>query len=224
MGEKMKNFKKEVYIGRLKDDHRYHVFVKIEYNNKRLSITGEETTKNKKYFRSSGQITLDPNEIEFAPGWNKEKVERLENIWNKWHLNDMRTGCEHQRKNWNFDKEIEIVDFTWSKKFNDMRKRAEDGLMSEQEYNEYKQLVPNVFEATVNTTRHRWMSPIICGLLYKKLIRITGTRTNQVRWVHQDEHPDGLLCKPCEICGYKYGTKWIHEDVPEEILQELMEM
>ena len=224
MGEKMKDFKKEVYIGRLKDDHRYHVFVEIEYNNKGLSITGEETTKNKKYFRSRGQITLDPNEIEFAPGWNKEKVERLENIWNKWHLNDMRAGCEHQRKNWDLGKEIEIVYFTWSQKFNDMRKRAEDGLMNEQEYSEYKQLVPDIFKTTITTSKQQWMSPIAQELLSKKLIQIRDKKTEKASWIRIEEHPEGLLCKPCEICGYKYGTEWLHEDVPEEILQELMEM
>lgn len=220
----MKNFKKEVRIGRLKDDRRYNVFVDIEYKNKRLSITGEESTISRQQIRSAGQITLNPDEIEFAPGWNKEKVIRLEQIWNNWHLNDKRAGCEHQRTYWDLNKKVEVFNFTWSTKFHNMRKRAEDGLMDEKEYNEYKQIVLSVFEATVNTTHHKWLSPLVCGLLYQGLIQIKGKETTDTHWVRTEEHPEGLLCKPCKICGYKYGTKWLHEDVPEEILKELMEM
>ena len=29
------------------------------------------------------------------------------------------------------------------------------------------------------------------------------------------------LTKPCEICGYKYGTKWNFEEIPEEVLEYL---
>ena len=43
-------------------------------------------------------------------------------------------------------------------------------------------------------------------------------------WVRLDDHPDGLLGKPCPTCGYKYGTKWLFEEVPDEILTELKEM
>ena len=32
--------------------------------------------------------------------------------------------------------------------------------------------------------------------------------------VYQRENSDGILCKPCPICGYKYGTKWLSMDVP----------
>jgi hypothetical protein len=220
----MQDFTKEVKIGRLKDNHRYNVFVNIEYNNKRLSITGEESTISKRCMRSAGQITLNPDEIEYASGWNKKKVERLNEIWNNWHLNDLRAGCKHQRTYWDLNKKVEVFNFTWSKKFHNMRKRAEDGLMDKKEYNEYKQIVLSVFEATVNTTHHKWLSPLVCGLLYQGLIQIKGKETTDAHWVRTEEHPEGLLCKPCKICGYKYGTKWLHEDVPEEILKELMEM
>jgi hypothetical protein len=37
-------------------------------------------------------------------------------------------------------------------------------------------------------------------------------------WVTPDEHPEGLLAKPCPVCGYKYGTAWNKESVPEDVL------
>lgn len=35
-------------------------------------------------------------------------------------------------------------------------------------------------------------------------------------WTTQEEHPDGILSRPCEVCGYKYGTAWKHHQIPEE--------
>lgn len=39
--------------------------------------------------------------------------------------------------------------------------------------------------------------------------------------VKPDEHPDGILCKPCPVCGYKYGTSWLMEEVPEDVIDWL---
>lgn len=32
-----------------------------------------------------------------AKAWSPERILRLCNIWERWHLNDLRAGCEHQR-------------------------------------------------------------------------------------------------------------------------------
>lgn len=34
-------------------------------------------------------------------------------------------------------------------------------------------------------------------------------------WVHA---PLGYLAEPCPVCGFKYGTKWVYEPVPESVL------
>lgn len=39
--------------------------------------------------------------------------------------------------------------------------------------------------------------------------------TKTLSWVKPSEHPDGLLCKPCPVCGYKYGTSWLLMPIPE---------
>lgn len=36
-------------------------------------------------------------------------------------------------------------------------------------------------------------------------------------WKSYDEHPS----EPCPTCGYKYGTSWLHEDVPAEVIAYL---
>ena len=37
-------------------------------------------------------------------------------------------------------------------------------------------------------------------------------------WVTPKEHTQGLLGVKCPTCGYKYGSAWLHMDVPESIL------
>jgi hypothetical protein len=44
---------------------------------------------------------------------------------------------------------------------------------------------------------------------------------NMLGWVRPDEHREGLLGKPCEVCGYKYGTSWLFESVPDEVVSFL---
>jgi hypothetical protein len=51
----------------------------------------------------------------------------------------------------------------------------------------------------------------------KELVMPDGKR-EAAGWVTPDEHPEGLLGKPCPVCGYKYGSAWNKEAVPDEVL------
>jgi hypothetical protein len=117
------------------------VFLTIEWTGKRLSITGVVGPKaNGDCYGSCGQCRDALKEItRFDDGWwMKEGVARLAETWDRWHLNDMRAGCEHQR---------------------------------------------------------------------------------EMGWTY-DEHPS----EPCPTCGYKFGTAWRREDVPEDVLQWLHDL
>lgn len=55
------------------------------------------------------------------------------------------------------------------------------------------------------------------------LIPIMGSASCDERgwkalWVRESTHPDGLLCKPCPTCGYRYGTSWLFEKIPDETI------
>jgi hypothetical protein len=41
---------------------------------------------------------------------------------------------------------------------------------------------------------------------------------NMLGWVRPEEHPEGLMTKPCPECGYPYGTAWLFEPLPEDVL------
>ncbi len=143
--------KKHVFVG--SGDYG-KVFVTITFDGKRLSFTGVEGPRaNGNCKGSCGQIRLD-NITKPAPGID---IKKLQEIWDRWHLNDMRAGCEHQRKNWNTSEEI----------------------------------------------------------------RFPNGQVKTAGWVKETEHPKGLLSKPCEECGYKYGSAWLFEEVPQEVINYL---
>ena len=77
------------------------LFVKVEYENGKLSLTGVESPRGDgNALGSCGQCrdSLLPLSLrELAPGWDRETVKTLKDIWERWHLNDMRPECAHQR-------------------------------------------------------------------------------------------------------------------------------
>jgi hypothetical protein len=64
-----------------------------------LSITGVEgPTIAGNCYGSCGQISsaLDPDKIQPAPEWTRERIRHFLAIWQRWHLNDMRAGTPRQ--------------------------------------------------------------------------------------------------------------------------------
>jgi hypothetical protein len=57
----------------------------------------------------------------------------------------------------------------------------------------------------------------------KELVMPDG-RTVKAGWARFDEHEEGLLGKPCPVCGYKYGTEWKKREVPDHVLEWLRDL
>lgn len=79
------------------------VFCKIQYEGGELAITGVEgPTANGDAYGACGQIEMTyrtPEEratITPAPGWDAAMIDRLFDIWGRWHLNKMRPGSPRQ--------------------------------------------------------------------------------------------------------------------------------
>ena len=91
----------------------------------------------------------------------KDKLLKILDIWDRWHLNDLKAGCEHQRAaKW---EEIKLDDSKpWSQE-------------------------------------------------------------NSAMWTHKKDNPKGLLNEPCPVCGYKYGSAWLFEVIPNDVVQFIKE-
>lgn len=158
---------------------RYRVEVEIELAGGRLAISGTsgETRANGEFRTSygdpiggaAGQIIEELEQVdEFAAGWSAERRDQLAAIWRRWHLNDMRAGCEHQRA------------AGWGEKRIDESKPA----------GSYGRHFPG-------QRQDSW---------------------NLLGWIREDEHPDGLLSRACEVCGYRYGSAWLREELPADVV------
>jgi hypothetical protein len=161
------DFTKVVRIGtaRTYGGRAYSVYCKIKYSDGRLSITGVEgPTNGGNCLGGCGQINLlEAGIVNFAPGWDQGKLETFSQIWEQWHLNDMRASCEHQR---NLGWDTERIDPT-----------KETG-----------------WHVNIDNANLKGWVPEVAG---------------------------GYLSKPCPVCGYKYGTAWLREDVPAVVLDWL---
>lgn len=51
-----------------------------------------------------------------------------------------------------------------------------------------------------------------------------GAEKKASGWVEYPKHPKGLLHKPCPVCGYRYGTAWIREEVQADIVEWLLSL
>jgi hypothetical protein len=156
------------------------IFAKIEYIGGKLSITGVEgPLPSGNALGGAGQIIMSFKEydargymsirdIKPAPGWDRGKIKRFFDLWDRWHLNDMRAGCEHQRA------------LGWDKEPIDPNKP---------------------------TTAY--------GKFYPGQ---THDSRNLKSWVNP---PVGHMSEPCPVCGYKYGTAWLTESVPADVINFL---
>lgn len=134
----MKTFKFDhVFIGKT-PEQRERVFVDVEWDGTRLSFTGDVYGTGVHGAHSVGQVIDDVRKVSVT----------LADLWERWHLNDMKAGCEHQE--------------AWFRESPSLRPSWK---------NEYKG-----------------------------------------------------MDVPCPECGYKYGTEWKTEPVPEDVLRQIHDL
>ncbi|MCP4204243.1 MAG: hypothetical protein GY769_20190 [bacterium] len=193
------------------------VFVTIKWDGKRLSLTGVVGPKPSGDARGGcGQIDVAAEVTKPAKGID---VARLADLWKRWHLNDMNAGCEHQRATLDLSKTVEIVTYQLTSEalsesgavMTRAKKLLRDG-ETVQLSAEDRALAALPFQMTTAPD-----ADSIGSGRYKVVKR----ETKSVGWVNVNEHPDGLLSKPCPECGYKYGTAWLREEVPADVIAEL---
>ncbi len=210
-------------------------FVKIEYGGGRLSLSGViGPIRNGDAKGSCGQCTDEIRKGEPTGSWSREMLDRLCRIWDEWHLNDMRPYCNHQ-KSLGWDKlavkKVPIYHYTLKSEVFSERREIESDAMRRLKDGEYVHFKPE--ELTLVTLplsldlpealadyRKEW---------YKPDTGYSGSPKQPIEmkalgWLHEKDHPEGILGKACPVCGYKYGTKWIKEDVPEDIVDWLFSL
>lgn len=200
-------------------------FATIEWDGKKLSLTGViGPLANGDARGSCGQIdaTLrdysERDELRAAPNLATEDVSRLLEVWDRWHLNDMRAGCEHQRAEWDPGKKLTVETYGLTSEAH----RTRDKALAEVRNAALENRVAVLDDAARFLIGPDWFKELHqlptegdprFGLFEKR-----KSEAKAAGWVYPSEHPEGLLKKPCPTCGYKFGSAWVHEDVPADVI------
>lgn len=205
--------------GRFTNDHGDRVTYKIDATLTHrdcgpvLSVMGE-TWENGRW-SSGGQCYDD------LAGDAPHAVE----LWRRWHLNDMRAGCEHQRGEYDRGARLTLTPLTWGPRYHELRRLALAGTMAQEDAATWADTVATVKRLTI-----KWPHP--ChpqawgeageSALAAGLVAIKEYEVRRAGSTFVTEHPDGLLGRVCPECGYRYGSGWVYEPIPEDVLADII--
>lgn len=162
-----------------------------------------------------------------ATGWNNEMLRKFCDCWDLWHLNDMRPYCQHQKAlGWDklACKNVTLYHYSLTHEYfmkqRELKNRTNNKLgaeghatLTEEEKELWNLPIKKTSWKPLDDPRYEPR---------KKADWYSGaTEEKTLGWLFPDEHPEGILTKPCPVCGYKYGTTWKTEQVPENVLQFL---
>ena len=209
-----------------------NAYVKIEYKDGRLSLSGVIGPKsNGDCYGACFQCNEEISQGKPTADWTQEMLEKLCDIWDKWHLNDTRPYCQHQKElGWREQAKEEIILYHYCLTNEALSKQKEAERIALAALKNGACFAPNseqMFYANLSYSLDIYEKIDEKLALYyqpKKPLFVGDhgfTETKTRGWVRYDESDKGILCKPCPVCGYKYGTSWIKEEVPQEIIDWL---
>lgn len=216
----------------------------------RLSISGVEGPLGSgNALGSCGQIDShlrEPGGLDtFKPaeGWTLESFRRFLDLWDRWHLNDMRAyDSDMQADGWHVQAQRPMLGYPFSltREAYQARKEAEESALAALREGDPFEPSPAQYRAAVRMLSYvQWVAadepepePARCsydGAVYERTRDTYGHNAGGLKaperktlgWLKPSEHPDGLLGKVHPKSGNGYGSAWYREDVPAEVLAEL---
>ena len=208
--------------------HPVNAYAEIEYDGINLKIHGVVGPKsNGDCVGSAGQCVDEIRDGTPATGWDNEMLRKFCDCWDLWHLNDMRPYCQHQKAlGWDklACKKVTLYHYSLTHehfmKQRELKNRVSNKLcaeghvtLTEEEKGLWNLPIEKTSWNPLNDPRYEPR---------KKEDWYSGaTEVKTLGCLYPDEHPEGILTKPCPVCGYKYGSAWKTEQVPENVLQFL---
>ena len=224
------------------------IFIKIEIKDGKLSISGVEgPTSGGDADGSCGQISMgykhrnpedndrrysDPKSPSLHSDWTEDMWLDLLDVWNEWHLNDMNSCCDHQRElGWKrlAGKEVTLYHWRLDQSISSEQKKLEGEILqaarnnSDKPLDDNDRIILNLEYSLVTHTQE--LDPHLAKFYVKKTPLYNGDGGHEEKktlgWLYQKDHPDGILCRPCPTCGYKYGSAWLKRDLPSKVIDFL---
>ncbi len=229
----------QVYDGRF-----YNAFASISYHDGILSIHGVVgPQRDGNCYGGAGQCVDAIRAGTPKAPWTAEMLQQFCDIWDRWHLNNLRPYCAHQKElGWDVQAREPIILRHYRLKVEARREqnKAEeaalgalrkgepftpteeqtfyaalpyavkvygDAPVAEDFFRVYEPKKP-LYTGDTGAEEHKRRGDVWYG----------NPEDNTVSRVHSEL---GMLCKPCPVCGYKYGTAWQMEEVPVEVISWL---
>lgn len=201
--------------------HAIDAFCEIIYDGGKLSISGVIGPQPKgDCLGSSGQCIDDIRKGTPVREWTRQMLDEFCDIWERWHNNDLRPYCKHQEKlGWNevAKKKVFMYEYVITPEaFHKKRKAERDALEALRKGELFAPTREQVRYANMKHSLSSWNPKAPDG--YKEKCKFEQRLGHLL---YEKDHPDGLLGKPCPVCGYQYGSQWLQEEVPQDVLDFL---
>lgn len=213
-----------------------NAFAEIEYKQGRLSICGVVgPMRNGNCKGSAGQCVDEIRKGKPVGEWTSEMLQKFCDIWDEYHLNDMRPYCKHQKKlGWDKLAEKKVTIYHFRLRHETMEKQSAIKTDAWKKLKQGRTVTLSVDERVLLNLPYEIKSDTEYLDKYKdqyyepKKPLYPGdqgsTEVKMLGWLYPKDHPEGILTKPCPVCGYKYGTSWIKEEVPQEVIDWLFSL
>lgn len=223
--KKVFHFEKIDYYGRGSRINAVDVEVELKEKPDGLvfSACGEIWDGNHSDVVSAGQ-NLD----EIAKYIHNNRFSRIYAMWQKYHLNDMRPECEHQRElGWREKALRSVTIYTHKLNSDTIRKQHEIERSALERIKNGETVSLSESDRDLLNLQYEIETckkdlPEDIASYYK----LDGAKERLLGWLEPEEHPEGLLCRPCPVCGYRYGTAWKYMPIePDDLkmIKSLME-
>lgn len=172
-----------------------------------------------------------------APYINDPVFSEILRLWDLYHLNNMHPECIHQHADgWHKKASEKVTLYHWrmTPEAIDEQKAVEKAALLALRCGEtFKPTPKEQFLANLSYSliTHTETVPENIAKFYEpKKPLFPGdkghTEVETLGWLDQSEHPDGLLSRPCPVCGYRYGSSWVYFPIPtddERVIYTLLE-
>lgn len=245
--ETMRDFEKVIRpgtiagYGRRGEARQVSVYCKAEYRDGRLSITGVEgPLSNGDAIGGCGQIVMSLREPDglkgFKPaeGWTRASFAAFLEIWDEWHLNEMRPhDSAMKRDGWReiaatpmLGYKFSLASEAWQE-----RREAEKAALAALQAGESFQPTPRQTEIAAKALSYiAWVREgeaepqPLPDYARERSIHGNGIKPAERKtlgWLKESEHPDGLLGRKHPESGNAYGGSWYREAVPDSVLEAI---
>lgn len=192
------------------------VTVTVEYRNENgrevFSACGDIWNAGKSSVLCGGQCLDTIAEYIKTPLFNA-----IFRLWKLYHSNDMRSECEHQRAaGWGeqANEFIKIYKFWMTSESIQEKSEVETKLLQAAKMGKVYQVTKEEQKILNLEYTLESASPALSEDI-EKYYHLGETEEKMRGWVRYEKDSRGILCKPCPVCGYKYGSEYKYLPIPE---------